>query len=182
MASFINEAYRNAWNGTKTEPVLVEGKLVYPQRNKWSCGPWALRHCLMKWDLDVDPYTIMELANTTRSAGTSEKNLEVAAKKLGCRYEQHTKNTAKDAKRTILRLLGRGQPLILCIEKWEHWIACLHHSSRGFLIFNSDRHGHVIQLRSWRWLKKKMSYVDKKGTMLYNIASVARPVQRSRRG
>jgi ABC-type bacteriocin/lantibiotic exporter with double-glycine peptidase domain len=182
MGTFLQEAYRNIGRGTKAQPAGLKGMLVYPQRNNWSCGPMALRYCLMKWRVDVDDRKIAKLASSTRGGGTSDRKMGHAAWRLGARYNSHNQRTAKAAKLTIDRLLTRGLPLILCIEKWQHWVACLHHGRGGYLIFDSSRPGPVIQVRSWKWVKQQMWFTSKTDPVpIYAIASVSRPVQRARR-
>ncbi len=170
MNRFIKEAYEHAWEGMKTKPALVAGILVYPQKNNWACGPWSLRHCFMKWGLDIDPYRIARCALSTR-AGTGERQMELGAYRLGASYRSLTLTSARAAKEEMRKAFHRGDAVVLSVDNDEHWIACLHHSQRGYLIFDSSRPGPVIQLRSWAWVKRRLR--TKKGT--YGIAPVQRP-------
>jgi ABC-type bacteriocin/lantibiotic exporter with double-glycine peptidase domain len=172
---FIRQALKHVGEGTTTRPVLVAGRAIYPQRNKWACGPWALRHCLMKWGLDIDPYKLAKLCLSTR-AGTGERGVELGALRLGVHCKTIDVKSASEAKRQIDKLLRKGLPLVLSVEKWQHWVACLHHSPRGYLVFDSDRPGPVIQLWAWRKLKKRLRYIDKQGVVHYSVASVQRPM------
>ena len=172
--SFIRQALKHVGEGTVVRPTLVAGRVITPQRNKWACGPWALRYCFMKWGLDVDPYKLAKLCRSTRS-GTDERKMELGAYMLGARYRTIDVESATEAKRQIDRLLRRGWPLVLSVEKWGHWVACLHHSARGYLIFDSNRPGPVIQLWTWHKLKKRLKHVDKRGVVHYCIAPVQRP-------
>jgi|SRR5579863_4301731 len=175
MARFIRDAYKNVGRGTVAKPALVAGSEVYPQRNKWACGPWALRHCFLKWGLDVDPYDLAKMCKSTRGGGTDERKMERGTRLVGGHYRTIDVESASEAKRQIERLLRKGLPLILSVEKWGHWVACLHHSSKGYLIFDSSRPGPVIQLWTWHKLKKRLRYVDKRGAVHYSIAPVQRP-------
>lgn len=170
MNRFIKEAYKHAWEGMKTKPALVADILVYPQKNNWACGPWTLRHCFMKWGIDVNPYAIAKLALSTRS-GTDERKMELGAYRLGAKYTNTVLTSAKAAKSAIQKALRRGDSVVLSVENDEHWIACLHHGPKGYLIFDSSRPGPVIQLRGWKWLKRRLR--TKAGK--YGIAPVQRP-------
>ena len=187
---FVSSAHQNVGKGTggrtkkcnkKYVPAKVDGIDIEPQHNNWSCGPMSLRYCLARLGRDVSVEDIAELAYSTR-AGTGELKLQRAAHVLGYHWHSHTLITAKSAKDTIERLLKRGHALILCVEKWKHWVACLHHSHRGYLIFDSSRPGPVVQLHGWNWVRKRLRYVPSEtGDPIYYIASVSRkPVQRTR--
>lgn len=152
---FIREAHRYVGMGYRKRPVMVQAVTVHPQRNKWSCGPMALRHCLLAYGVDVPVQKLAFYAGTTRD-GSDEHKLKRAARRLKFTLDFQDYRTAASAKQAILSLLDRGRPLLLCIDNWDHWIAVLHHSRRGFLVFDSNRPGPVIQLRSWSWLKSKL--------------------------
>lgn len=182
--SFIREAHRHIGMGYKKRPVLVRTALLHPQKNKWSCGPMALRHCLLTYGLDVPVQRLALYAGTTRS-GTDEYSLRRAAKRLKFQLDFQDYRTAKSAKAAILASLERKRPLMLCIDDWDHWIAVLHHSRRGFLVFDSNRPGPVIQLRSWEWLCSKLRvnhstrwawYFGDDHRPIYSVYSLA-PVQ-----
>jgi hypothetical protein len=170
MNRFIREAYKHAWQGTVVKPALVADILVYPQRNNWACGPWSLRHCFMKWGIDVDPYQIAKLALSTR-AGTDERRMELGAFRLGARWSNKTVTSALAAKRLIQKSLRKGNSVVLSVDNDEHWIAVLHHGHKGYLIFDSSRPGPVIQLHGWKWVKRRLRTREGK----YGVAPVQRP-------
>lgn len=191
--TFIAAAYRNVGKGTggrrrKWKPAFLNGVPIEPQRNNWSCGPAALRYCLLVHGIDVDVMTLADYAGSTRS-GTDETQLGKAAKRAGCRLTPHVRRSHITARRFITRMLRAGTPLILCVEKWQHWIAVLHCSRRGFLVFDSSRPGPVIMLRSWKWLEKRLrlepnrkfkQYFRDTSAPMYSILSISGPVQRRR--
>lgn len=152
---FIREAHRHVGMGYKRHPVIVQAVTVHPQRNKWSCGPMALRHCLLAYGVDVPVQKLVFYSGATRD-GSDEFKLKRAARRLKFTLEFQNHRAAKTAKEAIMSQLEMGRPLLVCINNWEHWIAVLHHSRRGFLIFDSSRPGPVIQLRSWNWLRSKL--------------------------
>lgn len=157
--------------------IEIAGSIVGPQRNTWSCGPWALRYCLLKWGLDVDPYELIKLSGTTR-VGSTCFQLEAAARSSGSECEHFDERTAAVTKATVQRLLKRGLPLILSVDDDGHWVACLHRSHRGYLIFDSSRPGPVVSLWGWADLRRRMRCTDKHDTVHYMFTSVSRPVQR----
>lgn len=194
MRTFISAAYRNVGLGTggrgrPWRPADVNGVLVGPQRNNWSCGPAALRYCLLVHGIDYEVSDLAALAGSTR-AGTDETQLTKAARRVGCKLGNHQRRSPVTARRLIEAKLRMGVPLIVCVEKWQHWIAVLHRSKRGFLVFDSSRPGPVIQLRPWRWLEKQMrlmpcqryrQYFKRNRSPVYAAMALSRPVQRRRR-
>lgn len=194
MRTFIGAAYLNVGKGTggrgkPWRPADVNGVTVGPQRNNWSCGPAALRYCLLVHGIDKDVTYLARAAGSTRS-GTDEKQLERAARRLGCKLGNHQRRAAVTIRRLIESKLQMGVPLIACVDKWQHWIAVLHKSKRGFLILDSSRPGPVIQLRSWKWLERQMrlpwsrryqKFFGRNRSPIYSAMALSRPVQRRRR-
>ena len=194
MRTFITAAYRSVGKGTggrgkPWRPADVNGVLVEPQRNNWSCGPAALRYCLLVHGIDKNVAQLARLAGSTRS-GTDERKLIRAARRLGCKLANHQRRSPVTARRLIETKLKLGVPLILCVEKWQHWIAVLHKSKKGFLVFDSNRPGPVIRLRSWKWVERRLrllptpryqAFFKHNRSPIYSILSLSRPVQRRRR-
>jgi hypothetical protein len=176
MNRFIKEAYEHVGEGTHAEPVMVAENLVYPQKNGWGCGVWAMRHCFMKWGYNVDPYELAKTAHVGQS-GTTDRKFELAAMIMGSKYTMHDQVTAKRAKQTIDSLLMCGQPLVLYVANHKHVIACLHHTRKGYLIFDSGAmlNQPVIQVHGWKWLMNEMKFKDLNNQRFFCIGSVSKP-------
>jgi ABC-type bacteriocin/lantibiotic exporter with double-glycine peptidase domain len=192
MATWIRSAYHNVGRGTggngrPWKPAVVNGVTVEPQRNNWSCGPAALRYCLLVHGIDEDVTRLAHLAGSTR-AGTDEGQLTRAANYLGLKLASHVRRSPVTARRLIESKLRLGVPLILCAENWQHWVALLHKSRRGFLIFDSSRPGPVIQLWNWRKLERRLrllpnvrryrAHFRNNRSPIYAFMSLSRPIQR----
>lgn len=187
MATFISVAHKNVGKGFRDKPLNINGTEIRPQRNNWSCGPMSLRYCLLAKGIDADDRKIANWAGSTRS-GTDEKKLARATKKLGMRLVMHQRRTPESAHKLILSCLKRGDPVLLCVENWSHWIAVVHHKRyHGFLVFNSNRPGPVIQLRPWKYLKRQMKlspqprfkhYFKHDKRPIYDVWTIRGPVQR----
>lgn len=185
MSTWIRNAYKNVGNGTgglgrPWNPAYVNGALIEPQRNNWSCGPAALRYCLMLYGIDETISNIIDYAQSSRSTGTDENQLITAANSVGCELVHYQRRTPKTTKNLIENKLRLGMPLIVCTERWQHWIAVLHKSKKGFLIFDSSRPGPVIQIWSWKKLERRMKLAPHKGCKYptYFIMALFRPVHR----
>ena len=53
---------------------------LYPQPNKWQCGPFALKHALIMLGKFVNEKRVAEIAGTTWWYGTDELQLAKAAR------------------------------------------------------------------------------------------------------
>ncbi len=194
MSTWIRSAYCCVGQGTggqgkPWQPADVNGVAVEPQRNNWSCGPAALRYCLLVHGIDKEIAYISRIAGSTR-AGTDERKQIKAARHLGCKLANYNRRSPVTAHHLIETKLRLGVPLILCVEKWQHWIAVIHKSRKGFLVFDSNRPGPVIKLRSWKWVERRLRltyclryrpYFKNNRSPIYSILSLSRPVQRRHR-
>lgn len=186
MTPWVRSLRRHVGRGYKGCPAEVNGVKIGPQHNNWSCGPVALRHCLLSRGLDISAKKLIGWACSTR-AGTGDKQLVRAARRAGCQLVPHVRRSPATIRRLVTSRLQRGAPLILCTERWSHWVAALHCGRRGFLVLDSSRPGPVIRLLTWRQLERKLrlSYSPKVRSAFKNdrrpnyfVMELSRPVHR----
>lgn len=194
MPTWIRSAYKNVGKGTggrgrPWKPANINGILVEPQRNNWSCGPVSLRHCMLVFGNDVDVVEIVKLAGSTR-AGTDETQLTKAAATLGFKLTSYIRRSPTTLKRLIESKLRIGVPLVACVDRWQHWVAVLHRSRLGFLVLNSSRPGPVVQLWTWKQLERRIrlvycrrfkQYFNSNLGPIYAVMALCQPVQRRKR-
>lgn len=188
MSRWLTQLYRNVGQGFKRSPVIINGIPIGPQPNNWSCGPTSLRHCLLARGRDIDVAKLAKWAGSTRT-GTDDDQLIAAALRAGHDLKPMTRRSSGTAKRLIVSRLKKGNPLILCVERWSHWIVVLHHGTRGFLVLDSSRPGPVIRLLSWRRLERliRLTYsarfkewFENDRRPNYFIMELSKPVHRSK--
>ena len=94
------------------------------QIDAWSCGPGALTNIFRAQGYKIDQRRIKRLAGTTKM-GTSPEGLISAVRSLGFVAVEYTSLERKHAWRWLLGTLASGMGVILCIDEWSHWVACI---------------------------------------------------------
>jgi hypothetical protein len=130
---------------------------LYPQPNKWLCGPFALKHALIMLGKIVDEKQVARIAGTHWWTGTDEIKLARAAKAYDCEMSVIRRKNALRAKRELLLSLKRGHPALLCVDHWGHWITVVG-AERGKFIYVDSRKAPVVCVDTWKVLKKRWVY------------------------
>ncbi|MBP1678612.1 MAG: hypothetical protein H6Q29_523 [Bacteroidetes bacterium] len=130
---------------------------LYPQPNKWQCGPFALKHALIMLGKFIDEKDVSRIAGTHWWAGTDEVKLARAARKYDCSMKMVRRTSALRAKRELLLALKRGYPCLLCVDGWSHWITIVG-AERGKFIYIDSSTAPVVRVDEWRALKRRWVY------------------------
>lgn len=149
------------------------------QQNDYYCGPAALQNALKVLRRHVTQDRIAELAGTTEDEGTDEEGLTRAAVALGFGVDPIEASKPMKAWGHLgYSLFVGGRPVILCVDRWSHWVTaigiCGSHvllaepgnygwakKENGILVVNRDRF-----LRRWVAARK----VRKRGPAYYGLA------------
>lgn len=132
---------------------------LYPQPNKWQCGPFALKHALIMLGKFVNEKRVSEIAGTTWWSGTDEIQLGRAARAYDCKMTVVRENNPLHAKRELLLTLKRGRPALLCVDNWGHWITVVGAEKGRFIYLDSSK-APVVCVASWKQLKKRWAYKE----------------------
>ena len=130
---------------------------LYPQPNKWQCGPFALKHALIMLGKIVNENEISHIAGTHWWTGTDDIKLSRAAKAYECEMKVIRRKNSLRAKRELLLALKKGYPSLLCVDGWNHWITVVG-AERGKFIYVDSREAPVVCVGTWRELKKRWVY------------------------
>ncbi len=130
---------------------------LYPQPNKWQCGPFALKYGLIMLGKFVDEKAISRIAGTHWWAGTDELKLGRAARAFNCDMRIIRRTNSLRAKRELLLTLKKGFPAIVCVDGWEHWITVVG-AEKGKLIFIDSKEAPVVCVDTWLAFKKRWVY------------------------
>ena len=133
---------------------------LYPQPNKWSCGPFALKHALVMLGRFVDENDISRIAGTHWWAGTDEIKLARSAKAYNCELRFIRRKSGERAKRELLSYLRRGYPTLLCVYDWNHWITAVNAERGKYVVVDSMRQP-VVSVLTWSQLRNIWVYRDK---------------------
>ncbi|MER3523270.1 MAG: hypothetical protein C4326_04200 [Ignavibacteria bacterium] len=132
---------------------------LYPQPNKWQCGPFALKHALIMLGEFVNEKELSAIAGSTWWYGTDEIQLGKAAKAFHCEMKVVREKNALRAKRELLLTLKRGYPALLCVDGWGHWITVVGAEKGRFIYLDSSK-APVVYVATWRQLKKRWVYKE----------------------
>ena len=139
----------------------------YPQSNRWQCGPFALKHALAIVGHFVDEGSITRAARTTRE-GTDEKMLKRAAERFDCRLVEIRRFTEAAAFKALKTALVAGQPCMICINQWGHWVTIVGFDPRSerFVVIDSEKDP-VVRIPVWSELKRRWVYneYDREGKL-----------------
>jgi hypothetical protein len=121
---------------------------LYPQPNKWQCGPFALKYALIMLGRIVDENRISHIAGTHWWTGTDEIKLARAAKVCDCEMKVIRRKDSLRAKRELVRSLKKGYPALLCVDGWNHWITVVGMERDKFISIDS-RKAPVVCVDTW---------------------------------
>jgi hypothetical protein len=133
---------------------------LYPQPNKWLCGPFALKYALIMLGRSVNEKEISRIAGTHWWGGTDDIKLARAARAYRCELRMVRRTSALRARRELLLSLKLGRPCILCVDKWNHWITVVG-AERGKLISIDSREAPVVCIDEWKTLKRRWMFSEK---------------------
>lgn len=108
------------------------------QSNRSSCGPAALHNALAALGIARSEDELIKLCKQ-KPSGTSLQGLLGAMKSIPGVLGEPTKwRNEKDAVVGVWYYISeRGRPLILCVDNWDHWVACTGHLGTRFAVVDS---------------------------------------------
>src|SRR6185369_3021310 len=122
------------------------------QPNGYTCGPAALRHALLAYGRRVSVRRLAHLAGTEYHKGTDDRQLQQAAIEVGYRIRSELFTEPEPASSALKTYLRTGTPVLLCADRYEHWITAVACTGRHVWICDSARPGPVLQRYTWRQL------------------------------
>jgi len=131
----------------------------YPQPDYYKCGPFALKYSLVMLGILKNENEIAEIAGTTWWYGTDEIGLARAAKKYKCSFKHFHSSNEKEALDKLINYLNLGNPCLLCVKNWEHWVSAINYENGKFVIVDSGQ-AKVFQIYSAKALIKFWKYYD----------------------
>ncbi len=131
----------------------------YPQPNDWTCGPFALKHALLALGRFVEADEIAATARTHWWSGTDEIRLARAAREFECDLVLERRRDAEDARKQLVKFLREQIPVLLCVDRWEHWITVVRSEDRRFVIIDSEAEP-MMSVVSWTQLRTRWRFLD----------------------
>lgn len=111
------------------------------QQRKFSCGPAAARAVLyVLGHHKVTEAALRRWAGTTPD-GTDERGMLRAISHYGHKGKEYQAESGKKSWAWLKNILGRGKPVLLCVDEWDHWVAAVGRLGGKVLIFDPDSSG-----------------------------------------
>jgi len=132
---------------------------LYPQPNKYQCGPFALKYALVMLGRFESEKKIAIKAGSTWWYGTDEIGLEKAAKFYDCKMKYFRRDNPDDAIKVLKENIKKGYPCILSVDNWEHWFTVVNYQQRKFILIDSSMEK-VITIYTPIQLLKRWKYFD----------------------
>ncbi|MDP4114790.1 MAG: hypothetical protein Q8903_01575 [Bacteroidota bacterium] len=132
----------------------------YPQPYKYQCGPFALKYGLVMLGKIENEKEISKRAGSSWWYGTDEIGLSRAAKSFDCGMKYFTSGEKALAIKHLIGFLRKGNPCILSVDNWGHWVTVINEQNNKFIIVDSDLEK-VIEIYSHNQLLKRWIYTDK---------------------
>ena len=110
--------------------------MAFEQQHKdYSCGAAALRYALTFLGRNVEEKDLRRASQTT-FWGTDESGIVKAARHHGCEAVIRNYRRFQAAFRSLIRYVQNGQPCILCVDDWMHWVAVAGANRNGIALFD----------------------------------------------
>lgn len=90
-----------------------------------NCGPASVSNALQALGIIRTQAECETLCKTNATDGTTGKNIAKGLKALGCHGHPIREKRADVALAFLMSALGKGRPVILCVDDWEHWVAAV---------------------------------------------------------
>ncbi len=135
---------------------------IYEQPNSYECGPFALKHALLTLGIFQSERRLALLAGTDRG-GTDESELARVAAVFACDLPTVRMGNCERARLALIHQLRCGNPVLACIDQWEHWVSIANEVDGRFIIFDSATPG-VVQTMDWQALAERWVYRDDAGS------------------
>lgn len=114
------------------------------QPNEYWCGPAAMAAATRALGKPVGQTSLAKLAGTTEE-GTDEEGVKRALIARGFQVDPFGTNIQLVAKRWVYGHLAVGNPIIVAINRWSHWVTLLGTLGDKIVLFDPGRWEYRVQ-------------------------------------
>ena len=129
---------------------------LYGQPNQWQCGPFALKHALLMQGVRAHEDTLARIAGSSEQDGTDENQLAQAAAHFGAHLVITRRRSATAARSTLTHWL-RDQPVLLCLDQWDHWVTAVGCDEERVVLLDSH-YDTVLRVEDWATVLRRAVY------------------------
>lgn len=112
------------------------------QKTEYNCGPAAVQNALALLGERVSQDRLAAAAGTTEEAGTDEHGIKQAIIAAGRTYDEHATDLDGLAFGWLWYSLLVGRPVVLCVDRWSHWVVAVGVLGRRIVLFDPARYRH----------------------------------------
>ena len=148
------------------------------QQRAYTCGPAAVRAVLYVLGHNVLEATIRKWARTTPQDGTDEKGIIRAVQRYKHKTKEYQSESSRKSWHWLKTALGRGRPVLLCVDGWGHWVAAVGTLGGRVLVFDPEivpgkrRKYSGLQYYNQVELVERWRYTEEDGKNYYYAISV----------
>lgn len=146
------------------------------QTGDHDCGPTAIANAFEVHHRRVGLRGLRDLVGTTAD-GSDESDLIRALLAYGAGVDEHAGDTARAAELWLRESLAAGRPVLLCFDRWDHWITAIGVVGNQFVVFDPAREtGGAFVLRfkdlrrRWEAARRVRRAAGAPGVRFYGIA------------
>lgn len=148
------------------------------QRKDYYCGPASLQNAMLALGKRQSQDRIAAIAGTTEAEGTDEHGLQRAVLWAGLTLDEGQFDSELAAHGWVWSSLTMGRPVLLCVDRWGHWITAIGVLGKRVVLFDPARYAHnkarngVFTLPRAKFLKRwaAAKRVRGKGPVYYGLA------------
>lgn len=109
------------------------------------CGPAALHNAYLTLGTRHSQRRLGQLAGTTDDEGTTEHGLQRAILATGGTFDEFTTDSQLSAYGWLWHSLTVGRPVLLCTERWGHWVTAVGICGKRPLLFDPARYPYNLE-------------------------------------
>jgi hypothetical protein len=135
--------------------------MAFEQQDKeYTCGAAALRYALTFLGKHVAEKDVRRASQTT-FWGTDEGGIAKAARRYGCEAVMRNYRRFPAAFGSLIRYVQSGQPCVLCVDDWMHWVAVAGANRNGVALFD-PKSLEVAALVKPESLRRRWAYLEQR--------------------
>lgn len=107
------------------------------QSKKFTCGPAAICNAMLVYGEYYQEDDLTKECKTTPLQGTSEAGVIAGIKFTGRQVEVHKGRDSLTSVMWVDTSIRLGTPVILCVDKWGHWVTVIGAVGDKYLVADS---------------------------------------------
>lgn len=105
------------------------------QKNESYCGPASVRNALQIYRDRISQKKLADLGGTTKD-GSDEEDIKRMILGAGYEVDEFSTDLRTAAWGWAWNSLLMGRPVVLCVDRWEHWVSLVGLVGKNVLLFD----------------------------------------------